>query len=129
MSLTQTPSLIIVILLNLSWPLMEMRRKESTLLPARRNMAALHHCASLSTVCLEVKPRDPSSYWLRDWPLNGTKITVLPFTGSCRARIAFALLRATDLCIRGSRTKWIGLNMEDGACLNTTSNTDFHPIL
>ena len=35
-----------------------------------------------------------------------------------RARIAFAILRATNLCLRGSRVKWrSGHGMDDGAGL------------
>ena len=32
-----------------------------------------------------------------------------------RARISFAILRASVLCLRGSRTKWRCLGLEDGA--------------
>ena len=41
-----------------------------------------------------------------------------------RMRIAFALLRATDLCIRGSRTRLKGLNMENGAGINPMNYAD-----
>ena len=35
-----------------------------------------------------------------------------------RARLAFAIIRATSLCLRGSRVKWrSGLGMDDGAPL------------
>ena len=34
-----------------------------------------------------------------------------------RARLAFALVRATNVCIRGSRTKWRSLGLEDGAAV------------
>ena len=34
-----------------------------------------------------------------------------------RARLAFALVRATNVCIRGSRTKWQSLGLEDGAAV------------
>ena len=38
--------------------------------------------------------------------------------GYVRARLAFAILRATSLCLRGSRVKWrSGLGMDDGAPL------------
>ena len=32
-----------------------------------------------------------------------------------RTRLAFAILRATGLCVRGARSKWICLGLEDGA--------------
>ena len=35
--------------------------------------------------------------------------------GWVRARLSFAILRATNLCVRGSRTKWRSLGIEDGA--------------
>ena len=35
-----------------------------------------------------------------------------------RAKLSFALTRATNLCIRGSRSKWRGLSMEDGFGIN-----------
>ena len=35
--------------------------------------------------------------------------------GWLRARLAFAILRASILCLRGSRTKWRCLGLEDGA--------------
>ena len=35
--------------------------------------------------------------------------------GWVRARLSFAILRASILCLRGSRTKWRGLGLEDGA--------------
>ena len=34
-----------------------------------------------------------------------------------QARLAFALVRATNVCIRGSRTKWRSLGLEDGAAV------------
>ena len=36
-----------------------------------------------------------------------------------RSRLSIALLRATNLCIRGSRTKWRGLAFEDGGGIIT----------
>ena len=39
-------------------------------------------------------------------------------TGWVRARLAFAILRATNLCIRGIRVKWrSAVHMDDGAGL------------
>ena len=35
-----------------------------------------------------------------------------------RANLAFALVRATGLCIRGTRTKWRHLGFEDGAIID-----------
>ncbi len=35
-----------------------------------------------------------------------------------RTKLSFALIRATNLCIRGSRSKWRGLNIEDGLGIN-----------
>ena len=32
-------------------------------------------------------------------------------------RLAFALVRATNVCVRGSRTKWRSLGLEDGAAV------------
>eukprot|EP00731_Ephydatia_muelleri_P033874 Em0040g24a len=44
-----------------------------------------------------------------------------PYSQTCgyvRARLAFAIIRATSLCLRGSRVKWrSGLGMDDGAPL------------
>ena len=37
--------------------------------------------------------------------------------GWVRARLSFAILRAALLCVRGSRTKWRGLGIVDGASL------------
>ena len=34
------------------------------------------------------------------------------------ARLAFAILRASVLCIRSSRTKWRSLGLEDGAAID-----------
>ena len=35
-----------------------------------------------------------------------------------KTKLSFALVRATGLCIQGSRTKWRGLNNEDGLGMN-----------
>ena len=35
-----------------------------------------------------------------------------------RTRLAFAILRATRLCVRGSHSKWRCLGLEDGAGIN-----------
>ena len=35
--------------------------------------------------------------------------------GWIRARLSFAILRATVLCLRGSRTKWRSIGLDDGA--------------
>ena len=35
-----------------------------------------------------------------------------------RTKLSFALVRATNLCIRGSRSQWRGLGMEDGSGIN-----------
>ena len=35
-----------------------------------------------------------------------------------RTKLSFALLRATNLCIRGTRSKWRGVNIEDGSGIN-----------
>ena len=44
-----------------------------------------------------------------------------PYSQTCgyvRARLAFSIIRATRLCLRGSRVKWrSGLGMDDGAHL------------
>jgi len=37
--------------------------------------------------------------------------------GWVRARLGFTLLRATLLCLRGSRTHWRSLGFEDGAAI------------
>ena len=37
--------------------------------------------------------------------------------GYLRARMLFAVLRATNLCIRGCRVKWTRMEIEDGAGL------------
>ena len=37
--------------------------------------------------------------------------------GWLRARLAFALVRATNVCIRGSRTQCQSLGMEDGVVI------------
>ena len=37
-----------------------------------------------------------------------------------RARLAFAILRATVLCVRGSRSRWRCLGLEDGASIDFT---------
>ena len=34
-----------------------------------------------------------------------------------RVRLAFALVWATNVCVRGSRTKWHSLGLEDGAAV------------
>ena len=41
--------------------------------------------------------------------------------GWVRARLSFAILRATLLCVRGSRTKWRSLGIVDGASLPITA--------
>uniref|UniRef100_A0A1X7VJ95 Uncharacterized protein n=1 Tax=Amphimedon queenslandica TaxID=400682 RepID=A0A1X7VJ95_AMPQE len=35
-----------------------------------------------------------------------------------RARLLFALIRATNLCLTGSKSKWRGLHTEDGTGIN-----------
>ena len=40
-----------------------------------------------------------------------------------RTKISFTLIRATNLCIRGSRTKWRGMSFEDG-CAKLTLGAD-----
>ena len=37
-----------------------------------------------------------------------------------RTKLSFALLRATNLCIRGTRSKWRGVDMEDGSGINSS---------
>ena len=37
--------------------------------------------------------------------------------GWVRARLSFAIVQATLLCVRGSRTKWRSLGISDGASL------------
>jgi len=37
--------------------------------------------------------------------------------GWLQAHLAFALVRATNVCIRQSRTKWQSLGLEDGAAI------------
>lgn len=37
-----------------------------------------------------------------------------------RAKLSFSLIRAVNLCIRGSRHKWRGIGMEDGFGINPT---------
>ena len=37
--------------------------------------------------------------------------------GWVRARLSFAILRATLLCVRGSRTKWRALGLVDGVSI------------
>jgi len=37
--------------------------------------------------------------------------------GRVQARLSFAILRVTLLCVRGSRTKWRSLRIVDGASL------------
>lgn len=39
--------------------------------------------------------------------------------GWTRARLSCAIIRATSMCIRGTRTKWRSLGAEDGAALQT----------
>ena len=44
------------------------------------------------------------------------------YFGWMRARLSFAILRATNLCLRGSRTKWrSAFGMDDGAGLPSIS--------
>ena len=38
--------------------------------------------------------------------------------GWIRARLAFAIVRASVLCVRGSCTKWRSLGLEDGAAID-----------
>ena len=40
-----------------------------------------------------------------------------------RTRLSFALVRATNLCIRGSRSKIRSLNFEDGAGISLLSDS------
>ena len=48
------------------------------------------------------------------------EIPLSEVTGWVRATLAFAILRATNLCIRGSRVKWrSAVYMDDGAGLPT----------
>ena len=35
-----------------------------------------------------------------------------------RAKLSFSLIRATNLCIRGTRSKWRGIGIEDGSGIN-----------
>ena len=46
------------------------------------------------------------------------KTTYAEVAGWIRARLSFAILRATNVCLRGSRTKWrSGTGFDDGAGL------------
>ena len=50
-------------------------------------------------------------------------------TGWLRAKLSFAILRATNLCLRGSRTKWrSGVGMDDGAGLLAELDKHFYFI-
>ena len=40
-----------------------------------------------------------------------------------RTRISFAIVRASILCLRGSRTKWRSVSMFDGSSLNLIMNS------
>lgn len=37
-----------------------------------------------------------------------------------RSKFSFAIIRTTNLCIRGSRTKWWGIGFEDGTSIMTS---------
>jgi hypothetical protein len=45
--------------------------------------------------------------------------------GWVRTRLTFAIIRATGVCIRGSRTKWRTLGIDDGASLSLASQMKF----
>ena len=51
-----------------------------------------------------------------DMPLIGS-FSYNEVLGYVRARMLFTVLHATNLCIRGSRVKWIRMEIEDGAGL------------
>ena len=42
--------------------------------------------------------------------------------GWVRTRMSFAILRSSILCLRGSRTKWRCLGLEDGAPIGLSMN-------
>ena len=51
------------------------------------------------------------------WSMSYSRVV-----GWIRTRLCFAVLRATILCLRGSRRKWRSLGAEDGAALGLMSN-------
>ena len=42
--------------------------------------------------------------------------------GWIRTRISFAILRSSILCLKGSRTKWRCLGLEDGVPISSMKN-------
>ena len=59
-----------------------------------------------------------ANYLLKNFPdINiFTKVEKSQVMGWVRAIISFSIVRATNLCLRGSRVKWrCGVGMEDGA--------------
>ena len=50
-------------------------------------------------------------------PMCAMKI-MLYLLGWIRAQLAFAIVRASMLCVHGSRNKWRSLGLEDGAAID-----------
>ena len=85
--------------------------------------ATTAHCAHFTPLCFSVDGLAGSeatcsfkrlAYGLsHHWESNYPKVMFW-----IRANLAFALVRAMDLCIRGTRTKWHHPGFEDGAIID-----------
>ena len=81
--------------------------------------ACTEHCATFTPLCFLVDglAGDEAACFLKH-PARSSSVNWESYYGEIlgwlRARLAFALVQATNVCIRGSRTKWRSLALEDG---------------
>jgi hypothetical protein len=79
--------------------------------------------ASFTPICLSIDGvwgSEAKSFFKRLSEFLSTKWDC-PYSTVChwiKAKLSIALVRATNLCIRGSRTKLRPFNINDGACIN-----------
>ena len=84
--------------------------------------ACTERCATFTPLCFSVDGLvgDEAACFLKH-PGRSLSVTWEHHHGEVmrwlRARLAFALVRATNVCIRGSRIKWRSLGLEDGAAV------------
>eukprot|EP00731_Ephydatia_muelleri_P010942 Em0005g1528a len=116
-SWTLMPSLILAALLILFSYQLRMRRNTWMLLRLDMHLSPLLSPQLMVSLLMKLLATKIALKWEK--PLSEV-------TGWVRATLAFAILRATNLCIRGSRVKWrSAVHMDDGAGLPTNGGVQF----
>ena len=116
MLLMMTPSHICTILQAEFCEMLKLKRRTSMLMPVLHDVPTLRPCFSVdslvgyeATCFLKRMACRLSTRW---------DTSFAEVLGWIHARLAFAIWRASVLCIRGSRTKWRSLGLEDGAAID-----------